>query len=71
MKYIIATNNPKKLVELERILNPLGINAVTAKQEGISLADVEENGKTFKENSYIKKPSDFEDQIRQELLKYT
>lgn len=54
MKFIIATNNPKKLVELERILNPLGINAVTAKQEGISLADVEENGKTFKENSYIK-----------------
>ena len=54
MKYIIATNNPQKLVELERILNPLGINAFTAKQEGISLADVEENGKTFKENSYIK-----------------
>ncbi|MBQ7504037.1 MAG: RdgB/HAM1 family non-canonical purine NTP pyrophosphatase [Ruminococcus sp.] len=54
MKFIIATNNPKKLVELERILNPLGINAVTAKQEGISLADVEENGKTFKENSFIK-----------------
>lgn len=54
MKYIIATNNQKKLIELERILSPLGINAVTAKQEGISLDDVEENGKTFKENSYIK-----------------
>ena len=54
MKFIIATNNPKKLIELERILNPLGINAVTAKQEGISLDDVEENGTTFKENSYIK-----------------
>ncbi|MBR1731657.1 MAG: RdgB/HAM1 family non-canonical purine NTP pyrophosphatase [Ruminococcus sp.] len=54
MKFIIATNNPKKLIELDRILNPLGINAVTAKQEGISLDDVEENGTTFKENSYIK-----------------
>ena len=41
MKFIIATNNAKKLVELERILAPLGIN-------------VEENGSTFKENSYIK-----------------
>ena len=54
MKFIIATNNPKKLIELERILAPLGIKAVTAKQEGISLDDVEENGSTFKENSYIK-----------------
>ena len=54
MKFIIATNNSKKLIELERILNPLGIDAVTAKQEGISLDDVEENGKTFKENSFIK-----------------
>lgn len=54
MKFIIATNNPKKLIELERILSPLGINVVTAKQEGISLDDVEENGSTFKENSFIK-----------------
>lgn len=54
MKFIIATNNQKKLIELERILSPLGINAVTAKQEGISLDDVEENGETFIENSYIK-----------------
>ncbi len=54
MKYIIGTNNPKKLIELQRILSPLGIGAVTAKQEGISLDDVEENGTTFLENSYIK-----------------
>lgn len=54
MKFIIATNNPDKLVELKRILNPLGIEAVTAKQEGISLDDVEETGSTFKENSFIK-----------------
>ena len=54
MKFIIATNNQKKLIELERILSPLGINAVSAKQEGVCLDDVEENGATFKENSYIK-----------------
>ena len=40
MKFIIASNNKKKLAELERILNPLGINAVTPKEEGITLDDV-------------------------------
>ena len=54
MKFIIATNNSKKLVELERILKPLDIEAVSPKEEGISLDDVEENGATFEENSYIK-----------------
>ena len=54
MKFIIATNNQKKLKELERILNPLGINAVSAKEEGISLDDVEETGTTFAENAYLK-----------------
>ncbi len=54
MKFIIATNNAHKLIELERILSPLGINAVSPKKEGISLDDVEENGSSFKENSFIK-----------------
>lgn len=54
MKFIIATNNRRKLIELERILKPLGIEAVSAGSEGISLDDVEETGATFKENSYIK-----------------
>ena len=54
MKFIIATNNAQKLVELERILSPLGIDAVSPKDAGISLDDVEETGTTFKENSYIK-----------------
>ena len=50
MKFIIATNNAQKLVELERILSPLGIDAVSPKDAGISLDDVEETGTTFKEN---------------------
>lgn len=54
MKFIIATNNPQKLIELERILSPLGINAVSPKDERICLEDVEENGSTFMENSFIK-----------------
>lgn len=59
MKFIIATNNQKKLKELERILNPLGINAVSAKDEGISLDDVEETGITFAENAYLKAEAAF------------
>ena len=59
MKFIIATNNQKKLKELERILNPLGINAVSAKDEGISLGDVEETGTTFAENAFIKAEAAF------------
>lgn len=54
MKFIIATNNAHKLKELERILSPLGINAVSPRDEGISLSDVDENGSTFMENSFIK-----------------
>jgi XTP/dITP diphosphohydrolase len=54
MKFIIATNNPKKLVELKRILNPLGVDAVTAKEAGISLDEVEETGTTFAQNAMIK-----------------
>lgn len=59
MKFIIATNNPKKLKELERILNPLGINAVSAKEAGVSLGDVEETGTTFAENAFIKAEAAF------------
>lgn len=54
MKFIIATNNAKKLKELERILQPLGIDAVSAREAGVSLDEVEENGTTFAENAFIK-----------------
>ena len=59
-KFIIATNNAKKLAELDRILNPLGINAVTARDAGVDLGDVEETGTTFEENALIKAMSAFE-----------
>lgn len=59
MKFIIATNNQKKLKELERILNPLGISAVSAREAGVSLDDVEETGTTFAENACIKAEAAF------------
>ncbi len=60
MKFIIATNNPKKLKELERILNPLGIDAVSAKDAGVKLDEVKETGKTFAENAFIKAQAAFD-----------
>ncbi|MEE1318411.1 MAG: XTP/dITP diphosphatase [Ruminococcus sp.] len=54
MKFIIATNNKKKLAELQRILKPLGIDAVTAREAGVELDDVEETGTTFAENAFLK-----------------
>lgn len=59
-KFVIATNNKKKLQELSRILEPLSIEAVTAKEIGIDLGDVEENGTTFAENAYIKAKSAYD-----------
>ena len=54
MDFILATNNMKKLEELQRILSPLGVNVLTAKSIGITLPEVEENGSTFEENAHIK-----------------
>ena len=58
-KFIIASNNKGKVAELDRILNPLGVTAVTAKSEGITLDDVEETGTTFAENAFIKASAAF------------
>lgn len=54
MDFILATNNMKKLAEMQRILSPLGVNVVTAKMLGITLEDVEEDGETFEDNAKIK-----------------
>lgn len=59
-EFVIATNNKKKLAEIQRILAPLGIVPVTAAQKGIDLGDVEENGATFAENAYIKAKAAFD-----------
>ncbi|MBQ3904346.1 MAG: RdgB/HAM1 family non-canonical purine NTP pyrophosphatase [Eubacterium sp.] len=51
---MLASNNKKKLAEMQRILAPLGINVVTAKMLGKTLTDVVEDGETFEENAKIK-----------------
>lgn len=52
MKLIMATHNRKKLAEMERILAPLAVSVDTA-----DLPEVEETGKTFAENAYLKAKS--------------
>ena len=54
MDFILATNNMKKLAEMQRILSPLGINVVTAKMLGTTLDDVVEDGETFEDNARLK-----------------
>lgn len=57
MDFILATNNMKKLAEMQRILSPLGINVVTAKMLDITLPEVVEDGDTFEANAKIKAKS--------------
>lgn len=60
MKFIMATNNAHKVIELSRILLPLGIEVVSAKDAGITLDDVEETGTTFAENAFLKANAAFQ-----------
>ncbi|MFI3226668.1 MAG: RdgB/HAM1 family non-canonical purine NTP pyrophosphatase [Clostridia bacterium] len=53
MKIVIASANPKKVVELSDILSELGVTIVTAKECGFT-DEIEETGTTFEENSRIK-----------------
>ena len=52
--FLVASNNQHKVEEFKRILLPLGINVLSAKEAGVDLGDVEENGTTFAENAKIK-----------------
>ncbi len=53
MKFIIATNNKKKLKELAAILSDFNIEALSLAEAGIE-SDVEETGTTFEENARLK-----------------
>lgn len=53
MKFLIATNNKKKLREIGAILEKLGVSAVSLSEAGVE-SDAEETGTTFEENSFIK-----------------
>ena len=53
MVFAVATNNQKKLKEIQRILDSFGITAKTLKELDINI-EIEENGTTFEENAVIK-----------------
>lgn len=53
MLFAAATNNAKKLKEIQRILHALGHDAKTLKELGIEI-EIEENGTSFAENAVIK-----------------
>ena len=53
MKFVLATNNPKKLKEMAEILGTLGVEVVSPKELGIHI-EVEETGPTFAENAMLK-----------------
>lgn len=54
MKFYLASKNAHKILEFKRILSPLGIELITDNDLESPLSDVEETGKTFEENAYLK-----------------
>jgi XTP/dITP diphosphohydrolase len=52
-RLIIGSNNAHKIDEIKNILKDLNYNILSLKEAGIDI-EVEENGSTFEENSYIK-----------------
>lgn len=52
-RLIIASNNAHKIDEIKNILQDLHFEILSLKDAGIDI-DIEENGSTFEENSYIK-----------------
>lgn len=53
MKFVLATQNKKKLKELSAILGGLGVEIVSEDELGVRI-EVEETGETFYENSLLK-----------------
>ncbi|NEU03818.1 RdgB/HAM1 family non-canonical purine NTP pyrophosphatase [Clostridium senegalense] len=52
-KIIVASNNNHKIEEIKEMLKDFSYEILGLKEAGIEI-DIEENGKTFMENSYIK-----------------
>lgn len=53
MKVVLASKNPHKLVEISKIMEKLDIQLVLESELGVDI-EVEETGKTFEENSFLK-----------------
>lgn len=53
MKFVLATQNMKKLEELRKVLSDLGVEVASEAELGVKI-EVEETGETFAENSLLK-----------------
>jgi len=53
MKFVLASNNQKKLKEMREILSELGFEVVAQSEAGVNI-EVEETGSTFEENAMLK-----------------
>lgn len=53
MKFVLASQNKKKLEEMNAILSDLGIEVLSEIQAGVDV-EVEETGATFEENALLK-----------------
>ena len=53
MKVVLASKNKHKLLEISKITEKFGMELVLQSELGVDI-DVEENGTTFEENSFIK-----------------
>ncbi|HHY78320.1 MAG TPA: non-canonical purine NTP pyrophosphatase, partial [Clostridiales bacterium] len=53
MEVVAATNNRHKLQEIRDILKDMGYKVLSLQDVGIEV-DIEETGKTFRENALIK-----------------
>lgn len=53
MKMILASNNQKKLQEMQALLADLGVELISQRAAGCDF-EVEENGETFEENAWLK-----------------
>lgn len=51
---VLATGNPKKVVELREIMAEIGVGIIPLTDLGMDLEEPEENGTTFKVNARIK-----------------
>lgn len=59
MKFFIATKNAHKIIEISRILTPMGFEVLSEKDLKEPLTEIEETGTTFEENAILKAQAAF------------
>lgn len=53
-KFVLASSNKHKLIEIKKVLKEFGIEIVTMAEVGLEGLEIIEDGETFEENSLIK-----------------